>query len=171
MGMIPIYIREALISSKSTMAILTSNNAKMHQQDPGWWFVVHVSLCISCAFLECPRRLGRVLPKQRHITEDELEMMAAAQLRVSSICEPGRDLSIVPSPSPPSPTLAWSENLDHLGFVCFFFGGLRHTEIAESCKNQTARHLPVRLRSPFVSLATLFLWDQKGPKQYNATIR
>eukprot|EP00435_Cladocopium_sp_Y103_P009292 s2211_g2.t1 len=42
----------------------------------------------------------RVLPKQRHITEDELQMMAAAQLRVSAICEPERDVSIVPNSTP-----------------------------------------------------------------------
>lgn len=47
----------------------------------------------------------RVLPKQRHISEEELQMMAAAQLRVSSICEPQGAVSIVPSSSP-----AWSSN-------------------------------------------------------------
>lgn len=47
----------------------------------------------------------RVLPKQRHITEAELEMMAAAQLRVSSICEPERAVSMVPNSTP-----AWSSS-------------------------------------------------------------
>lgn len=47
----------------------------------------------------------RVLPKQRHITEAELEMMAAAHLRVSSICEPERAVSMVPNSTP-----AWSSS-------------------------------------------------------------
>lgn len=86
---------------------LTRNNAKTYQQNPGWRFVVHVSLFIP----------GRVLPKQRHITEAELEMMAAAQLRVSSICEPERAVSMVPNSTP-----AWSSNLDHLGSFGDFWG-------------------------------------------------
>lgn len=67
----------------------------------------------------------RVLPKQRHITEAELEMMAAAQLRVSSICEPERAVSMVPNSTP-----AWSSNLDHLGSLGDFWG-LCHTVTAE----------------------------------------
>ena len=78
-----------------------------YQQNPGWRFVVHVSLCIP----------GRVLPKQRHITEAELEMMAAAHLRVSSICEPERAVSMVPNSTP-----AWSSSLDHLGSFGDFWG-------------------------------------------------
>jgi hypothetical protein len=99
---------------------LTSNNAKTYQQNPGWRFVVHVSLCIP----------GRVLPKQRHITEAELEMMAAAQLRVSSICEPERAVSMVPNSTP-----AWSSHLDHLGSLGDFWG-LCHPVTAESWRDQ-----------------------------------
>ena len=90
---------------------LTSNNAKTYQQNPGWRFVVHVSLFIP----------GRVLPKQRHITEAELEMMAAAQPRVSSICDPERAVSMVPNSMP-----AWSSNLDHLGSFGDFWGAVSH---------------------------------------------
>lgn len=53
----------------------------------------------------------RVLPKQRHITEAELEMMAAAQLRVSSICEPERAVSMVPNSTP-----AWSSSVPPRNF-------------------------------------------------------
>jgi len=46
----------------------------------------------------------RVLPRRRQITDKELEIMAVSQLRLSTLCEPQLELSIVPRPSP---SAAW----------------------------------------------------------------